>query len=97
MFVNTDTVTGLAGTIDAKNSELTSAFSETETKMNALNGAWSGVASEQILAKYSELYKVCIEGQRSMIANYTVFLRNRVATGYEQVETANISLSDAFK
>jgi len=97
MFVNTSDIVSLAGTIDAKNEELTSAFSEAETKMNALNGAWSGAASEKILSMYAEFHSECISKQHSLIAEYTRYLRACVATGYEQVETVNERLSDAFK
>lgn len=97
MIIFTDAIDELASTIDAKNSELTSSFSDVERKMNALKGAWSGAASELILAKYGELYQKTIEGQRLVLSDYVGFLHSRVASGYGQVEETNTSLGDAFK
>lgn len=97
MLIFTDKISDLAGVIDARNSELTSSFSNVEKKMNALKGAWNGAASEQILAMYGQLYEKCIEGQRLVLSDYANFLRTHISSGYEYVETENISLGDAFK
>lgn len=97
MFVNTGEVTTLATNIDTSNNNITNALTEVTSAMNSLKGAWGGAAGEQAIALFSSLQENCIDAQRVAITNYANFLRQCVATGYEQVETVNISLSDAFK
>mgnify|MGYP001161684225 CR=1 FL=1 len=97
MFVNTDEVTSLAGNIDTSNNNITNALDNVTSAMNRLKGAWGGAAGEKAATLFNALNSGCIEVQRLAIADYANFLRQRVASGYEQVESANTALSDAFK
>lgn len=97
MFVNTDEVTSLAGNIDTSNNNIANALDNVTSAMNRLKGSWNGAAGERAAALFNELNSRCIDVQRLAISDFANFLRQRVASGYEQVETANTKLSDAFK
>lgn len=97
MFVNTGEVATLASSIDTANNNINNALSDVTSAMSALKNAWGGEAGEKAISMFNALNTNCIEVQRLAISDYANFLRQRVASGYEQVETANMSLSDAFK
>lgn len=97
MFVNTDEVASLAGNIETLNNNITSALDNVTDSIRRLNNSWSGQAGEKAVSLFNALNNGNIETQRLAIADYANFLKLRVSDGYEKVETANISLSDAFK
>ena len=97
LSVKTEQVQALADTITQKNQSIGSAFDDVASAMASLKGAWSGEAGEQVISLYNSLREGCIDVQQQAIGNYAEFLRQRVAAGYEAVETGNIRLSDAFK
>ena len=97
MFVNTDAVSSLAENIDTGNNNIKNALDNVTSAMNRLKGAWGGAAGEKAASLFYALNDGCIEVQRLAISDYANFLRQRISSGYEQVETANTALSDAFK
>ena len=97
MFVNTGEVVTLASSIDAANNNINNALNDVTSAMNALKSAWGGEAGEKAISMFNALNTNCIEIQRLVISDYANFLRQMVAFGYEQIESANTSLSDAFK
>ena len=101
--VNTETlkytaeVLSLAENINAINNNISNALEKVTSAMNSLNGSWSGAAGERAVSMFNSINSGCIEVQRVAIADYANFLKQRISGGYEQIETINISLSDAFK
>lgn len=97
MFVNTAEVLLLAENINEINNNISNALEKVTSAMNSLNGSWSGAAGERAVSMFNSINSGCIEVQRVAIADYANFLKQRISGGYEQIETINISLSDAFK
>lgn len=97
MYVNTGEIRTLAGNVNSLNDKITIAFDSVLSAMTSLNNSWSGAASESALSVFNKINDNCINIQRLAIADYSKFLTQRVSAGYELVETANKSLSEAFK
>lgn len=97
MKVNTEEVMLLASSVETTNNNITTALERVTSAMKSLNNSWSGAAGEKVVSRFNAINSGCIEVQRLAVADYANFLKIRVSAGYEQVETANTSLSDAFK
>ena len=97
MKVNTEEVMLLASSIETTNNSITTALEKVNAAMKSLNNSWSGAAGEKVVSRFNAINSGCIEMQRLAVIDYVNFLKIRVSSGYEQVETVNISLSDAFK
>jgi len=97
MYVNTNDVMTLASTIESINNNIANAASDITSAMNRLNGSWDGASASAVMSLFNNIRDNCIEAQRSCVAEYARFLRERVALGYEEVEKQNISLSELFK
>ncbi len=97
IHVTTDQVAALADTIDNKNTNIADAAQEAIDAINSLSASWDGAASEAVIPLFNSIKSNCIDAQRQIVADYANFLRLRVASGYEQVENNNKSLSELFK
>ncbi len=97
MKVNTEEVMLLASDVEAVNNNITDALEKVSAAMKSLNNSWSGAAAEKVISRFNEINNNCIEIQRAAVTDYVNFLKVRVSSGYEQIETSNVSLSDAFK
>ena len=97
MYVNTNDVMTLASTIETFNNKIADAASDVTSAMNRLNSSWDGASASAVVSLFNNIRDNCIEAQRSCVAEYARFLRERVALGYEDVEKQNISLSELFK
>jgi len=97
MYVNTKDVMTLASTVEITNNKIADAADEVIAAMNRLYGSWDGASASAVVSLFNNIKDNCIEAQRSCVAEYARFLRERVALGYETVETQNTSLSELFK
>lgn len=97
MFVITESVMTLASTIEIANNKIADSASGVIAAMNRLYSSWDGASANAIVPLFTNIKDNCIEAQRSCVAEYARFLRERVALGYDAVETQNTSLSELFK
>lgn len=95
--VNTDKVALAATNIARYNQNIKDNFSEPENAIKMLDGFWDGVASENAKNAFYSIKSAYLNDRYNVVDNFVTFLRQQVDEGYTQTETANKSLSDAFK
>lgn len=95
--VNTDTVVNAAQNIRKINNDIRDLISSVESAMNSLDNAWDGNASTNAVNKYNSIKNAYCDNRYHVIENYVNFLLQQVGEGYDQTETTNKSLADAFK
>lgn len=97
IVINTDQVTEIGNAIESLNKKLSDELTASQELFNTLGNSWSGEAYEASKGAYSEFASKYFQTYYDIIDNYVKFLRTNVSQGYFDVETANTSLSDAFK
>ncbi|MBR4626790.1 MAG: hypothetical protein IKO47_03695 [Ruminococcus sp.] len=97
MYLNTTEVKALANDIENLNEKISDSASEPSNAVSRLGSSWEGAAGTKAVSLFNSIKSNCMEAQYKIIADYIRFLRERVALGYEEVETKNTSLSEAFK
>ena len=95
--VNTDQVNEIATTMSQLNQKLFDQLTECKKTIDSLGANWSGEAFETTKASFQEFSGKYFDKYREIIENYVIFLRQNVSTGYFEVESTNINLSDNFK
>ena len=95
--VNTEQVEQIAGTIESLNSQLSDSLQNGQNTISNLQNTWEGQASEATIGAFNEFAQKYIKEYYDVIDQYVKFLRENVAAGYFQTETANTNLADAFK
>ena len=95
--VNTEQVSQIASTIEGLNNKLNENLKECQTTISNLSNSWEGEAYQETRASFDEFASKFFQNYYDTIDQYVKFLRNNVAQGYFETETANKSLADAFK
>lgn len=95
--INTDQVSEIATVIESLNRKLSDELTASRDLFTTLGNSWSGEAYEASKAAFNEFATKYFQTYYDIIDNYVKFLRTNVSQGYFDVETANTSLSDAFK
>ena len=95
--INTDQVSEIASVIESLNRKLSDELTASRDLFTKLGNSWSGEAYEASKAAFNEFATKYFQTYYDIIDNYVKFLRTNVSQGYFDVETANTSLSDAFK
>lgn len=95
--INSDQVLAIADSIEQQNRKLTEQLEESKTIIQNLASFWEGDAYEATLEAYSSFANNYFQTYEDIINSYVKFLRDNVAAGYIETETANTSLSEAFK
>lgn len=95
--INTDQVSEIASVIESLNRKLSDELTASRDLFTTLGNSWGGEAYEASKASFNEFATKYFQTYYDIIDNYVKFLRTNVSQGYFDVETANTSLSDAFK
>ena len=95
--INTDQVSEIASVIESLNRKLSDELTASRDLFTTLGNSWSGEAYEASKAAFNEFATKYFQTYYDIIDNYVKFLRTNVSQGYFDVETANTSLSNAFK
>lgn len=95
--VNTEQVEQIAGNIERLNGQLNDSLKNAQTTINNLKNTWEGQASDSTVSSFNEFAQKYFQNYYDIIDQYVKFLRQNVASGYFQTETANTNLADAFK
>lgn len=95
--VNTDAVVSAAQNIRKVNNDIHNLISSVESAMRSLDNAWDGNASTNAVNKYHSIKNAYCDNRYNVIENFVNFLLQQVGEGYDQTETTNKSLADAFK
>ena len=64
--------------------------------MGNLERIWSGIASGNAMASFNIL-KEHLGTRNTQMTNYIDFIKQVIVSGYEETETSNTTLADAFK
>ena len=95
--LDTTQVLSIASQIDADNKELERLLQESKSTIDALGSNWTGKAAEETRTAYDSFANKYFQAYAGVLDQYVKFLRNNVAAAYEEVETANVQLSEMFK
>lgn len=95
--VNTDQVNSIANNIDNLNNRLLDELKQCQSTIKSLASTWDGEASNETINSFDNFANKYFQNYHDIIDQYVRFLREGVAQGYFETETANKSLADAFK
>jgi WXG100 family type VII secretion target len=95
--VDTAQVVQIANTIDTLNKQLREQLETSKQTIVNLGNSWEGEASQATIESYNAFAGQYFESYEQILNQYVTFLKNNVALGYEETETANTNLADAFK
>lgn len=97
MTLDTEQVLSIASQIESDNQQLLELLQESKATVNALSSYWQGNAANETIASYESFSGKFFQQYHDILDQYVKFLRNNVASQYEQVEQVNTQLADAFK
>ncbi len=97
MTLDTEQVMAIASQIESDNQQLLELLQESKATVDALSSYWQGKAADETRASYESFSGKFFQQYHDVLEQYVKFLRNNVATQYEQVEQINTQLADAFK
>lgn len=95
--IDTAQVVQIADKMASLNDELQQTLESAKKTITNLNLVWEGEAANSTIDAINEFSAKYFQSYYNLIDNYVAFLRKTVSEGYEQAETANTSLSEAFK
>ena len=90
--INTDEVRAIASEIERINGQLKEQLEMGKKQIDNLGNTWTGKAADDTRSEFNGF-----AAKYFQIQQYVTFLRRNVAEGYDQTETANSSLAEAFK
>ena len=97
MSIDTEQVKAIASEIERINSQLKEQLEMGQKQLNNLQNTWTGKAADDTRAAFNSFSAKYFQTYYDVIQQYVTFLRRNVSETWERVETANISLADAFK
>lgn len=95
--INTEQVNSIATDLENLNVQLEETLNNSKTTIDNLQNVWSGEAAQATISSYDEFAGKYFQNYKDIIQQYVTFLRQNVAAGYFETESANIGLADAFK
>jgi len=95
--VDTDKVALAAKNISRINNEIRDDFVNVESTMKSLDRDWDSNVSLNAMESFNSIKNAFCDTHYNIMDSYVTFLLQQVDAGYTQTETANTSLSDAFK
>lgn len=95
--IDSEQVLGIASQIQSDNEQLKQLLSDSKASVDALSSYWTGKAADDTRTSYESFANKFFQTYYDVLDQYVKFLRNNVATQYEQTEQVNTQLADAFK
>lgn len=95
--IDSEQVLSIAGQIDSDNKRLQELLNQSKATIDGLGAVWTGGAADETRSSYEAFAGKFFQTYHDVLDQYVKFLRNNVASQYEQVEQANRQLADAFK
>lgn len=95
--IKTQQVINTATVIGTHNSNITYALEPVESAIQAMRTEWSSPAGERAAECFYTISNMYKDTRPKVIQNYINYLCQQVGEGYEETETTNTSLADAFK
>lgn len=94
--ISTDQVLAIANELDTYNKRLNELTSEGKGFFEALSSRWTGEASQKSFDNFSNFANRYKELHEKTLNSYIEFLKVNVSQGYEETESDNINLADAY-
>jgi WXG100 family type VII secretion target len=95
--IDSEQVLGIASQIESDNQQLQQLLNDSKTSVDNLASYWTGKAADETRASYDSFAGKYFQTYFDVLNQYVKFLRNNVASQYEQTEQVNTQLADAFK
>ncbi len=95
--IDTEQVMSIAAQIENDNNQLKEKLEGTKTTLDSLSATWTGQAADETRASYTEFSNKFFQKYYDVLDQYVKFLRNNVSEQYNQTETVNKTIADAFK
>lgn len=96
MTLDTDQVLAIASQIESDNQQLQRLLEDSKTTLDSLSASWTGQASEQTRSAYNSFSTTYFQTYYDVLDQYVKFLRTNVSQQYQEAETVNTQLADAF-
>lgn len=94
--ISTDQVLAIANELDTYNKRLNELTSDGKGFFEALTTHWTGEASQKSFENFSNFANRYKELHEKTLNSYIEFLKVNVSQGYEETESDNINLADAY-
>lgn len=95
--LDSEQVLAIASQIENDNQQLQQMLNESKASIDSLSSYWTGAAADETRASYESFANKYFQAYYDILEQYVKFLRNNVASQYEQTEQTNKQLADAFK
>ena len=95
--IDTEQVLGIASSVESDNGQLQQLLNDSKAAIDSLASYWTGKAAEETRSSYESFANKFFQTYYDVLNQYVKFLRTNVASQYEQTETVNTQLADAFK
>ena len=95
--LDTEQVLAIATQIENDNQQLMQLLNDSKATVDGLSSVWTGKAANETRTAYNEFSGKFFQQYHDVLDQYVKFLRTNVAAQYEEVETVNTQLADAFK
>lgn len=97
IIVDTEKVKATANSIANYNNKIRDDFSSVESAIKSLDSSWNSNAASSGIGAFHDIKNAYHEERYSVVNNFVTFLHKQVDPNYNQTETMNKSLADAFK
>ena len=95
--VDTDQVLQIAQNLEDQNNKLLETLEDGKKTVDNPANIWQGDAATDTVSNFDDFANKYFQNYSDIINQYVKFLRNSIAQGYVETETANVGLADAFK
>ena len=95
--IDSEQVLSIASSIENDNKQLQELLNDSKTAVDSLSSYWTGKASDETRSSYDSFASKYFQTYHDVLDQYVKFLRTNVAEQYQQTETVNTQLADAFK
>ena len=90
--LDTEQVLSIASQIETDNTQLKETLENTKATIDALSSTWTGQASEETRAAYTEFANKFFQQYHDVLDQYVKFLRTNVSEQYSETEQVNTQL-----
>lgn len=95
--ISTDQVEQIASNLESLNQQLSALLKGSQQTVDNLKNVYQGEASDATISVFDGFAAQYFQVYEDVINNYVKFLRQNVAAGYFETETANVALAESFK
>jgi len=94
--IDTAAIESAASTISSINNQLTETLRSSRATVQSLGAVWSGQAADATISAYNAFETKYSQMYRQMLDEYSKFLKNAAAAGYQQTEIEAKKLADTI-